>query len=93
MISRRFHDAIDQWLTQSTWHEGHPSDDARFHEMLSVAESEGPARFDFLAFVDVVVELAHRHHPRVLQDFVVEQAHIKGHQADAIMGYLAYRAG
>jgi hypothetical protein len=91
MISNQFRDAIDQWVKLSTWHTNHPSDDERFHSMLWVGENDGPSCFDASDFIDLVTELAHRYHPKLKSDYLIEHAAEKGVQAEIIMGYLASR--
>jgi hypothetical protein len=68
MISTKFHSAIERWMSVDTWHTGHPSDDERFHEMLSVADEEGPSQFDVEGFIDVAKAFAQSHYPKVLPE-------------------------
>lgn len=91
MISQKLHVAIEKWIKVDTWHTGHPSDDERFHALLAIIESEGAQNFDVDGFVDVSSELASRHHPKMKREFVSQNVNDKALQAEAIMGYIAFR--
>lgn len=91
MISTNFQTAIEKWIKADTWHTNHPSDDERFYDMLSVAESEGASNFDVGEFIDVTSALAQKHHPKMDKDFLSDNVHEKALQAEAIMAYLFYK--
>jgi len=91
MISTNLHAAIEKWIKAGTWHANHPSDDERFYDMLSVAESEGAGNFDTEGFIDVASALAQKHHPRMNKDFLSDNIREKVLQAEAIMAYLFYK--
>jgi len=91
MISRELHVAIEIWVRADTWHTSHPCDDERFYALLAVVEFEGAHNVDVDGFIDVASELANRYHPRMKREFISENIKDKALQAEAIMGYIAFR--